>query len=132
MVSLNDVCQKYEESILCVLGNYFVFRGNDEKEEVRDIISDVVDIVMEAKGAKKGLADIFTSQTYEQIFASLRVHDWVLLYFKLKSRLPDNAWHTLHNLTQLGKSGVSKNYIPLILLFPRYGGRWGGGGEGVS
>ena len=70
MVSLNDVCQKYEESISCVLGNYFVFGGNDEKEEVRDIISDVVDIVMEAKGAKKGLADIFTSQTYEQIFAN--------------------------------------------------------------
>ena len=90
MVSLNDVCQKYEESISCVLGNYFVFGGNDEKEEVRDIISDVVDS-LDAKGAKKGLADIFTSQTYQQIFASLRVPDWIVLYFKLKSRLPDNV-----------------------------------------
>ena len=66
---------------------------------------------MEAKGAKKGLAEIFSSQTYEQIFASLRVPDWVLLYFKLKTRLPDDAWQTLLNLTQLGKSGVSKNSL---------------------
>ena len=92
MVSVNDVCQKYEESISSVLGNYFVFGGNAEKEEVRDVISNVVDLVMEAKGAKKGLAEMFSSQTYEQIFASLRVPDWVLLYFKLKTRLPDDAW----------------------------------------
>ena len=111
MVSVNDVCQKYEESISSVLGNYFVFGGNAEKEEVRDVISNVVDLVMEAKGAKKGLAEIFSSQTYEQIFASLRVPDWVLLYFKLKTRLPDDAWQTLLNLTQLGKSGVSKNSL---------------------
>ena len=37
----------------------------------------------------------------------MTVPDWVLLYFKLKTRLPDNAWRTLLNLTQLGKSGVS-------------------------
>ena len=111
MVSVNDVCQKYEESISSVLGNYFVFGGNAEKEEVQDVISNVVDLVMEAKGAKKGLAEMFSSETYEQIFASLRVPDWVLLYFKLKTRLPDDAWQTLLNLTHLGKSGVSKNSL---------------------
>ena len=111
MVSVNDVCQKYEESISSVLGNYFVFGGNAEKEEVRDVISNVVDLVMEAKGAKKGLTEMFSSQTYEQIFASLRVPDWVLLYFKLKTRLPDDAWQALLNLTQLGKSGVSTNSL---------------------
>ena len=47
---------------------------------------------MEAKGAKKGLAEIVSSQTYEQIFGSLRVPDWVLLYLKLKTRLSDDAW----------------------------------------
>lgn len=104
MVSVNEVCQKYEESISYVLGNYFVFGGNADKEEVQDVISNVVDLVMEAKGAKKGLAEMFSSQTYQQIFASLRVPDWVLLYFKLKRRLPDDAWQTLLNLTQLGKS----------------------------
>lgn len=94
-----------------VRGIYFVCSWKQRK--VRDIISNVVDLVMEAKGSKKGLADLFSSQMYQQISASLRVVDWVLLYFKLKTRLPDNAWQTLLNLTQLGKSGVSKNYILL-------------------
>ena len=30
MVSLSDVCQKNEESILSVLENYIVFGGNEE------------------------------------------------------------------------------------------------------
>ena len=83
MVSVNDVCQKYEESISSVLGNYFIFGRNAEIEEVWDITSNVVNLVMEAKGAKKGSGQSFSSQTYEQIFASLRVPDWVLFYFKL-------------------------------------------------
>jgi len=41
----------------------------------------------------------------------LRVPDWVLLYFKLQVRLPDAAWQTLLNLTQLGRSGVG--YVSL-------------------
>ena len=121
MVSVN-VCQKYEESISSVLGNYFVFGGNADKEEVRDVISNVVDLVMEAKGAKKGLTELFSSQTYEQIFVSLRVPDWVLLYFKLKTRLPDDAWQTLLNLTQLGKSGVSKNSFFKTYICYAHGG----------
>ena len=121
MVSVNEVCQKYEESISSVLGNYFALGRNAEKEEVWDVISNVVDLVMENKGQKKGLVEIFSSQTYEQIFASLRVPDWVLLYFKLKTRLPDDAWQTLLNLIQFGKSSVSNNSL-LHFLCPWEGG----------
>ena len=131
MVSVNDVCQKYEESISSVLGNYFVFGGKADKEEVRDVISNVVDLAMEAKGAKKGLADLFSSQTYEQIFASLRVPDWVLLFFKLKTRLPDDAWQTLLNLTQLGKSGVSKNSLAYFINAHGKGGSCLSEGGGI-
>ena len=53
MVSVNDMCQMYEESMSSVLGNYFVFGGKADKEEVRDVISNVVDLVMEAKGERK-------------------------------------------------------------------------------
>ena len=38
MVSLKDVCGKYEESVSCVLGNSFIFGASPKKEEVRDII----------------------------------------------------------------------------------------------
>lgn len=43
MSHLSDVCEKYQESIACVLGNSFVFGCDDEKEEVRNIISEVVE-----------------------------------------------------------------------------------------
>ena len=107
MVSLNDVCEKYTESISCVLGNAFIFGDDAEKSEVSDTISVIVDMVMEAKGTKRGLSELLSSETYDRIMQTMRVPDWVLLYFKLQTKLPDSAWQTLLNLTQLGKSGVS-------------------------
>lgn len=106
MASLSDVSGKYEESIACVLGNSFIFGGDDEKGQVRDTISEVVDIVIEAKG-KKGFTELLSSETHARVFHSMRVPDWVLLYFKLQAKLPDRAWQTLLNFSQLGKSGVS-------------------------
>ena len=102
MASPSDVSEKYEESIACVLGNSFIFGGDDEKGKVRD----TVDIVIEAKG-KKGFTEILSSETHARVFHSMRVPYWVLLYFKLQAKLPDRAWQTLLNLSQLGKSGVS-------------------------
>ena len=108
MASLNDVSEKYRESISCVLGNSFIFGNEDEKEQVRDTISEVVEMVMDAKGSKRGFSELLSSSTYQRIMKSMRVPDWALLYFKLQTKLPDSAWQTLLNLTQLGKSGVSK------------------------
>ncbi|KAL9973285.1 hypothetical protein ACROYT_G019716 [Oculina patagonica] len=39
----------------------------------------------------------------------MRVPDWVLLYFKLHAKLPDQEWQTLLNLSRLGKSNNSLN-----------------------
>ena len=82
------MCVQARGNYFCVLGKLLVFGVNDEKEEVRNIISDEVDIAMEAmaKGVKRGLTGIFTPQTYDHIFASSRVPDWVLPDFKFKTR----------------------------------------------
>ena len=78
-------------------------RGKSETQFLR-----VVDIVIEAtcKG-KKGFTELLSSETHARVFHSMRVPYWVLLYFKLQAKLPDRAWQTLLNLSQLGKSGVS-------------------------
>ena len=55
---------------------------------------------------KKPLADLLHPKTYAKILESMRVPDWVLLYFKIQAKLPDNAWQTLLNLTQLGRGKV--------------------------
>ena len=112
MASLSDISEKYQESIACVLGNSFIFGGEAEKEQARDTISEVVDIVMEAKG-KRGFSELLSSETHARLYHSMRVPDWVLLYFKLQAKLPDSAWQTLLNLSQLGKSGVSDSCKPL-------------------
>ena len=105
--ALEDVSEKYHESIASVLGNTFLCGTTEERGKVRDTISEVIDLVMESKGTKKGLSQLLSPETLARIFESMRVPDWVLLYFKLQTRLPDSAWQTLLNLTRLGKSGVS-------------------------
>jgi len=105
--ALEDVSEKYHESIASVLGNTFLYGTSEERGKVRDTISEVIDLVMESKGTKKGLSQLLSPETQARIFESMRVPDWVLLYFKLQTRLPDSAWQTLLNLTRLGKSGVS-------------------------
>lgn len=109
---LNDVCNKNKESVASVLGSYFCFGTEDEQDEVRDIISDVANTIMKAK--EGGLAEVFSDEMWKNTLQEMRVPDWALLYFKLKARLPDDAWQTMLNVTKLGRSGVS---FPLSHLF---------------
>ena len=122
IASLNDVCTSTRKLFLCPR-ELLVFGVNDEKEEVRDIISDEVDIAMEAmaKGVKRGLTDIFTSQTYDHIFASSRVPDWVLPYFKFKTRLPYDTQLTaakLHSIN-FGRWPIFKmvSFLEYLVFF---------------
>lgn len=70
-------------------------------------VLEVVDQVTKSKGSKNVLTELLLPETLENVFQSIRVPDWVLLFFKLQTRLPDSAWQTLLNLTRLGKSGVN-------------------------
>ena len=105
---LDDVSERYNESIAAVLGNSFLY-GTDGKEgKVQGIISEVLDLIItKSKGSRNGLTELLSPQTLTNVFQSMRVPDWVLLFFKLQTRLPDSAWQYLLNLTRLGKSGVS-------------------------
>ena len=106
--SISDVSEKYQESITCVLRNSFIYGDYAQRESVRNHILEVIDIVMDSKRLKKGFSELLSSETNARVFQSMRVPDWVLLYFKIQTKLPDSAWQTLLNLTRLGKSGVSK------------------------
>ena len=104
---VDGVLAKYHETLSCILGNSFLYGTDEEKGEVSEMISEVVNLVMDARGAQKGVTQLLLPPTYQRLLESMRVPDWVLLYFKLQARLPDAAWQTLLNLTQLGRSGVS-------------------------
>ena len=103
---LDGVLEKYHETLACIL--LLLFNGIDaEKAKVSETISEVVNLVMDAHGVKKGVTDLLLPTTYQELLKSMCVPDWVLLYFKLQAKLPDAVWQTLLNLTQLGRSGVS-------------------------
>ena len=105
---LDDVSERYNESIAAVLGNSFLYGTDGEREKVQGIISEVIDLIItKSKGSRNGLTELLSPQTLANVFQSMRVPDWVLLFLKLQTRLPDSAWQTLLNLTRLGKSGVS-------------------------
>lgn len=104
---IDGVLGKYHESLGCILGNSLLYGGDEQKVKVSETISKVVDLVMDATGSKQALAELLVPETYQRFLESMRVPDWVLLYFKLQAKLPDAAWQTLLNLTQLGRSGVS-------------------------
>ena len=106
-VELDGVLAKYHETLACVLGNSFLYGSDKDKGNVSETLSEIVNLVMDAKGSKKGLEELLMPETYQRVVESMRVPDWVLLYFKLQARLPDAGWQTLLNLTQLGRSGVS-------------------------
>ena len=105
---LDDVSERYNEYIAAFIVNSFLYRTDGEREKVQGIISEVVDLInTKSKGSKNGLTKLLLPKTLANVFQSMCVPDWVLLVFKLQTRLPDTARQTLLNLTRLGKSGVS-------------------------
>lgn len=104
---VDGVLEKYHETLACILGNSFLYGTDQEKGKVSETISEVVNLVIDTKGPKKGLSELLLPETHQRLLESMRVPDWVLLYFKLQAKLPDAAWQMLLNLTQLGRGGVS-------------------------
>ena len=98
-LALTRVLEKYHESLSCVLGNAFLYGTDEEREEISKTISRIFDLAVEAHGAKIAIAELLLPETHQKLLDGMRVPDWVLLYFKLQTRLPDAGWQTLLNLS---------------------------------
>ena len=80
---IDGVLAKYHKSLACVLGNSLLYSKGEQKGKLPETISAIVNLVMNANGAKKAL--------HKRFLQGKRVPDWVLLYFKLQAKLPDAA-----------------------------------------
>lgn len=103
--SVKEVCDSNRETLASVLGNMCSF--NDQ--QAQGIIMDVVDMVAEKRGIRKTFEELLSDETLSNYFSSIRVPDWVLLYFKIKARISDSTWQTAINFTKLGRTGVRFN-----------------------
>ena len=66
---------KYHATLSCVLGNSFLHGTDEERGKVSETISEVVNLVMEARGAKKGLTELLLPTTHQCLLESMRVPD---------------------------------------------------------
>ena len=64
---LEGVCEKYNKTLACVLGHSFIYGSQEEKEKVSEMISEIVNLVLEAKGSKKGLTELLLPDTHQKI-----------------------------------------------------------------
>lgn len=72
---VDGVLAKYHETLACVLGNSFLYGTNEEKGKVSETISEVVNLVIDAKGPKKGVSELLLPETHQRLLESMRVPD---------------------------------------------------------
>lgn len=76
--------------------------------EAKAIVNEIVEDVALKKGFKRTVEELVGDETFSLYVESLRVPDWVLLYFKTKARVSGNTWQAVINITKLERTGVSK------------------------
>ena len=108
--TLEDVCNRHKTSVASVLGHLCTHDPVKQPSDARNIISEIVSSVTEKKGVKRGLEGLVPDVLQEYLH-QFRVPDWVLLYFKLEAKIPDEGWQTMINLTKLGRTRVSHNKL---------------------
>ena len=100
---INEVCERHRESLATVL-SYLCAFGDAEATAV---LNEVIERVSVRKGVKRTVEDLIGEETFSKYVESLRVPDWILLYFKTKARISGNTWQAVLNITKLGRTGVS-------------------------
>ena len=104
---VNEVCEERRESLSTVLSFLCAFGDQDATGVINDVIEDVAS----RKGVKRAMKDLAGEETYAKYVESLRVPDWVLLFFKTRARISGHTWQSVINITQLGRTGVSFSLI---------------------
>ena len=63
-MELDGVLAKYHETLACVLGNSFLYGSDKDKGNVSETLSEIVNLVMDAKGSKKGLEELLMPERH--------------------------------------------------------------------
>jgi len=74
---------------------------------VSSAVSEAVEIIALNKGLRAAADFAFTPKVQQKQRIAMRAPDWLQVYVKLETKLPDNGWQTILNFLNLGRSGVS-------------------------
>ena len=97
-----DVCEKHCESLSMVLSNMCAFSD----PEAKAIVNKTVEEVAVKRGVKRSMEELIGEEILDRNVESLRVPDWILLYFKTKARVSGWTWQAVINITGLGRTEV--------------------------
>lgn len=90
--------------------------------EAKAIVNEIVEEMAVKRGVKRTVEDLVGEETLGKYVETLRVPDWVLLYFKAKARVSGRTWQAVINITRLGRRGVRQpcksTWFPGSLFFP--------------
>ena len=84
---------------------------------VSSAVSEAIEIVALNKGLKAAADFAFTADVQQKRQIAMRAPDWLQVYVKLETKLPDNGWQTVLNFLNLGRSGVSYSLVHLRMLW---------------
>lgn len=90
-----------------LFGYGFMFCAEDRQRFVSDLISTAIETVAEKQGIRKALSRMLNEDLNRKYLEAQRVPDWVQLYVKLSTKLPNQSWQTLLNFLNIGRTGVS-------------------------
>lgn len=107
---IHDVCDRHRESLANVLSYMCAFGDS----EATAILNEVMENVSAKKGVKRTVLDLVGEGTYSKYVESLRVPDWILVYFKTKAQISGRTWQAVINITKLGRTGNSSD-TPVLL-----------------
>ena len=107
---LNRVCDAKGESLGSILGECCINGGKDTAK-AQEAVRSAFDVMVKEKGPRVAFSKLLSEETLNARAQSMRVPDWVLVLFKLKSRISDKGWQDFTNLTKLGRTGVSYGVI---------------------
>ena len=113
--SVSDVCDEKRESLAPVSANMCAFKD----QQAQGIVMDIIDMVAQKRGIKNTFEELLSEEALDKYINSMRVPDWVLVYFKLKACISDSTWQTAINFTSLGRTGVSCINIFLAFREPK-------------
>lgn len=94
--SISDVCEKFQINLTDVIVN------EKHHPEVAQSLSDIAEKIRSNSSSPLQALETVLGDSGVKFFQSLRVPDWTLLYFKLQSRIPDQARQTLLSISKLG------------------------------
>lgn len=78
-----------------LFGYGLLYTEESQQHFVKDVLSTALWTVAEKKGIKKAFNTSLCEDLTSDYVQSLRVPDWIQLYVKLATKLPNRSWQTL-------------------------------------